>query len=62
MAKVEAMEARVHGRARDAASDDELRFGVVDEALYARRAPPLDGAQWTGVVTGARWAVGEAVV
>ncbi|CAI5463586.1 unnamed protein product [Closterium sp. Yama58-4] len=45
------MEARVHGRGRREGDEDEFHFGVHQEMLYARRTPPLPGAQWTGVVT-----------
>jgi 7-hydroxymethyl chlorophyll a reductase len=43
-------EARVHGRTRRL-EGDELHFGVHQQLLYARAAPPLPGAQWTGVLT-----------
>jgi 7-hydroxymethyl chlorophyll a reductase len=48
--RIPAAEARVHGRAR-ALEGDELHFGVHERMLYAKAAPPLPGAQWTGVVT-----------
>jgi len=51
MSRIEELEAAVHGRARDAASDDELRLGVVQQAVYARNTPGVEGAQWTGIVT-----------
>ena len=50
MARVEALEERVHGRARDRASD-ELHFGVFQDRFAGAMAPPVDGAQWTGTVT-----------
>ena len=50
MARAEALEERVHGRGRDAASD-ERHFGVFQERFAAAMAPPVDGAQWTGTVT-----------
>ncbi len=37
---------------RDTNNDDELRFGVAQRVLFARRKPPLKGAQWSGLVTG----------
>ena len=46
-----AMEARVHGRARDPARPDELHFGPFLRLLRARLAKPLAGAQWTGIAT-----------
>ena len=30
---------------------DDLHFGVHKEMLYARNVPPVQGAQWTGIVT-----------
>lgn len=45
------LETRVHGRSRDMDDDDELLFGVIKEMRNARVAPPVAGAQWTGVVT-----------
>jgi coenzyme F420 hydrogenase subunit beta len=46
-----AMEAAVHGRARDPARPDELHFGPFRRMLRARLAPPRAGAQWTGIAT-----------
>lgn len=45
------LEARVHGRARDAGRPDELHFGPFRRMLRARLAQPLDGAQWSGLTT-----------
>jgi coenzyme F420 hydrogenase subunit beta len=45
------LEARVHGRARDAARPDELHFGPFRRMLRARLREPRDGAQWTGITT-----------
>jgi coenzyme F420 hydrogenase subunit beta len=46
-----AMEARVHGRARDPGRADELFFGPFRRMARAALAPPLPGAQWTGIAT-----------
>jgi coenzyme F420 hydrogenase subunit beta len=46
-----ALEARVHGRARDPNRPDELHFGPFRRMLRARLAPPREGAQWTGIAT-----------
>ncbi|KAI3423955.1 hypothetical protein D9Q98_009789 [Chlorella vulgaris] len=51
MSRIERLEEKVHGRRRDAEDEDELRFGVTKEVLYARNKPAIEGAQWTGVVT-----------
>lgn len=46
-----ALEAQVHGRARDPARPDELHFGPHLRMLRARLRAPLPGAQWTGITT-----------
>lgn len=46
-----AAEARVHGRARNAAKGDELFFGPYRRMVRASLAKPLSGAQWTGITT-----------
>ncbi|CAK0787353.1 hypothetical protein CVIRNUC_010573 [Coccomyxa viridis] len=51
MSKIEALEQEVHGRGRDLDSMDDLHFGVHQDMMYALAAPPVPGAQWTGVVT-----------
>lgn len=51
MSKVSDLEEEVHGRRRQLADEGELRFGVTEEMLYARATPPVEGAQWTGLVT-----------
>ena len=47
----EAMEERVHGRSRDLNNEDELYFGVSQRMLSARLRQPIEGAQWTGIVS-----------
>ena len=46
-----ALEARVHGRARDPARTDETFFGPFQRMLRASLSPPKEGAQWTGITT-----------
>jgi coenzyme F420 hydrogenase subunit beta len=46
-----ALEARVHGRARDPSRPDELHFGPFRRMLRARLATPAAGAQWTGIAS-----------
>ena len=36
---------------RDLNNLDDLHFGVHTDMLYAKAAPPVQGAQWTGIVT-----------
>ncbi|KAJ8616806.1 hypothetical protein MRB53_036178 [Persea americana] len=51
MSRIEGLEDVVHGRGRKAGSSDEMYFGVHEELLYARKTKPVEGAQWTGIVT-----------
>jgi coenzyme F420 hydrogenase subunit beta len=46
-----ALEARVHGRARDPERTDEQFFGPFRRIVRARLASPRPGAQWTGITT-----------
>jgi coenzyme F420 hydrogenase subunit beta len=45
------LEAEAHGRSRNLASQDDWYFGVHQEMLQARKQQPLEGAQWTGIVS-----------
>ena len=49
--RFEAMEQRAHGRSRNLDNEDELYFGVQQRMLSARLQTPIDGAQWTGIVS-----------
>ncbi|EEF44323.1 7-hydroxymethyl chlorophyll a reductase, chloroplastic [Ricinus communis] len=51
MSRIEGLEAVVHGRGRKIDSSDEMYLGVHEELLYARKTKPVEGAQWTGIVT-----------
>ncbi|XP_004297930.1 PREDICTED: 7-hydroxymethyl chlorophyll a reductase, chloroplastic [Fragaria vesca subsp. vesca] len=51
MSKIEELEPVVHGRGRKPDSLDEMHLGVYEELLYARKTKPVEGAQWTGIVT-----------
>ncbi len=46
-----ALEAKVHGRARDPARPDELHFGPFRQMHRAALKSPAPGAQWTGITT-----------
>ncbi|MDP4006074.1 Coenzyme F420 hydrogenase/dehydrogenase, beta subunit C-terminal domain [Methylobacterium sp. NEAU K] len=46
-----ALEAQVHGRARDAARPDEVFFGPFRRMLRASLIRPLANAQWSGIAT-----------
>ena len=61
MARIDDLEEGVHGRRRDAESlresfspdtVDEARFGVLHEPVRLAKGNRIEGAQWTGVVTG----------
>lgn len=30
---------------------DDVHFGVHEEMLYGKNTPPVEGAQWTGIIT-----------
>jgi coenzyme F420-reducing hydrogenase beta subunit len=49
--RFEAMEERAHGRSRRLDDEDELYFGVQRRMFTARLRQPLEGAQWTGIVS-----------
>jgi coenzyme F420 hydrogenase subunit beta len=49
--RFEAMEMAAHGRSRDLDNENELYFGVQQRMLTARLRQPIDGAQWTGIVS-----------
>ncbi|MEQ8405954.1 MAG: Coenzyme F420 hydrogenase/dehydrogenase, beta subunit C-terminal domain [Oceanicaulis sp.] len=46
-----ALEAKVHGRARDESRPDELHFGPFRRMVRAALEHPREGAQWTGIAT-----------
>lgn len=47
----EALEKQSHGRDRNLDNPDELYFGVHQEMIAARKQQPIEGAQWTGIVS-----------
>jgi 3,8-divinyl protochlorophyllide a 8-vinyl-reductase (ferredoxin) len=47
----EALEKQSHGRDRNLNNPDELYFGVHQEMIAARKQQPIEGAQWTGIVS-----------
>uniref|UniRef100_A0A7N0USR5 7-hydroxymethyl chlorophyll a reductase, chloroplastic n=1 Tax=Kalanchoe fedtschenkoi TaxID=63787 RepID=A0A7N0USR5_KALFE len=51
MSRIDALEPIVHGRGRNVDSLDETYMGVHEQLLYARKSQPVEGAQWTGIVT-----------
>ena len=45
------LEAEAHGRSRNLDAADDLYFGVHQNMMAARKQQPIEGAQWTGIVS-----------
>lgn len=45
------LEAHAHGRSRDLDQENDLYFGVHQQMMAARKKDPIEGAQWTGIVS-----------
>lgn len=45
------LEAEFHGRSRKLEDENELYFGVHQQMFAARKKEPIEGAQWTGIVS-----------
>lgn len=45
------LETQAHGRSRDLNQEDDWYFGVNQEMIAARKKVPVEGAQWTGIVS-----------
>lgn len=45
------LEAEAHGRSRDLGVEDDWYFGVFQTMMAARKREPIEGAQWTGIVS-----------
>lgn len=45
------LERQTHGRDRQLDNDNETYFGVHQTMMAARKRQPIDGAQWTGIVS-----------
>lgn len=45
------LETSAHGRSRNLDNRDEWYFGVNQEMMAARKQQPIEGAQWTGIVS-----------
>ncbi|UFP93759.1 Coenzyme F420 hydrogenase/dehydrogenase, beta subunit C-terminal domain [Gloeobacter morelensis] len=45
------LESKAHGRERDLDNERELYFGVHRQMYAARKRQPIEGAQWTGIVS-----------
>lgn len=49
--QVAELEAQAHGRSRNLDNANDLYFGVHQDMMAARKKQPIDGAQWTGIVS-----------
>jgi 3,8-divinyl protochlorophyllide a 8-vinyl-reductase (ferredoxin) len=49
--QIPALEEQTHGRSRDLDSPDDVYFGVHQSMMAARKTEPIEGAQWTGIVS-----------
>ena len=45
------LETKAHTRPRNLDNPDELYFGVHQDMIAARKQQPIEGAQWTGIVS-----------
>ncbi|MEO1590573.1 MAG: Coenzyme F420 hydrogenase/dehydrogenase, beta subunit C-terminal domain [Cyanobacteria bacterium J06632_22] len=45
------LESDSHGRSRNLDNPDEVYFGVHQQMMAAQKQTPIDGAQWTGIVS-----------
>ncbi|GAB4543943.1 MAG: Coenzyme F420 hydrogenase/dehydrogenase, beta subunit C-terminal domain [Pleurocapsa sp.] len=49
--QVAELETQAHGRSRNLDNEDDWYFGVSQEMMAARKKQPIEGAQWTGIVS-----------
>ena len=49
--QVAQLEEEAHGRSRNLESEDDLYFGVHLKMMPAKKKQPIEGAQWTGIVS-----------
>lgn len=45
------LETEAHGRSRNLENENDLYFGVHQEMMAAQKKEPIEGAQWTGIVS-----------
>ncbi|WP_069791428.1 Coenzyme F420 hydrogenase/dehydrogenase, beta subunit C-terminal domain [Cyanobacterium sp. IPPAS B-1200] len=45
------LETQAHGRPRDLDNENDVYFGVHQEMITAQKKEPIEGAQWTGIVS-----------
>ncbi|MEA5575332.1 Coenzyme F420 hydrogenase/dehydrogenase, beta subunit C-terminal domain [Anabaena sp. UHCC 0451] len=49
--RIDELETTTHNRPRNLEDEKELYFGVHQEMMSARKTQPIEGAQWTGIVS-----------
>ncbi len=49
--QIPALEEQAHGRSRDLNAPNDVYFGVHQSMMAARKTEPIEGAQWTGMVS-----------
>jgi coenzyme F420 hydrogenase subunit beta len=49
--QIDTLEEQTHTRSRNLDNPDELYFGVHQDMIAARKQQPIEGAQWTGIVS-----------
>lgn len=49
--RIDELETTTHNRPRNLEDENELYFGVHQEMMSARKTQPIEGAQWTGIVS-----------
>ena len=49
--QIEGLEEQTHKRSRDLDNETELYFGVHQDMIAAQKQQPIEGAQWTGIVS-----------
>jgi 3,8-divinyl protochlorophyllide a 8-vinyl-reductase (ferredoxin) len=49
--QIPALEVQAHGRSRDLDAPNDVYFGVHQSMMAARKTKPIEGAQWTGIVS-----------
>ena len=49
--QISALEQQAHGRSRDLTQENDWYFGVSQQMIAARKTAPIEGAQWTGIVS-----------
>ncbi|MGY6530634.1 MAG: Coenzyme F420 hydrogenase/dehydrogenase, beta subunit C-terminal domain [Cyanobacterium sp.] len=45
------LETQAHGRSRDLDNENDIYFGVHQQMITAQKKEPIEGAQWTGIVS-----------